>query len=117
MPDKGPLEIGITDLNGEFKLSSGALSGCAVGPAKASVRVEAPGDSSTSSGIPGPGAGGDITEQSKKFAEMTMAAQKPGSETKKSLIPEKYRDPSNSGLTYTVDADGSKNKFKIELQD
>lgn len=115
MPDKGPLAIGITDLNGEFKLNSGALVGCAVGPVKVAVRVEAPGESSNNS-VPKPGSG-DFAEQSKKMADMTMAHQQSASTTKKSLIPEKYRDPTSSGLTYTVEADASKNKFKIELQD
>ncbi len=113
MPEQGPLAIGVTDMKGDFKLSSGALPGCAVGPAKVYVRVETPGESG-SSAIP---SGLSMEEQNKKMAAMTMAHQKTDNAMKKSLIPAKYSDPNSSGLSYTVDTDSSKNNFKIELKD
>lgn len=117
LPDKGPLAIGVTGLDGAFKLNTGALPGCAVGHAKVSVRLDPPSDSSTSNTIPKPGAGGDITEQSKQMAQMTMAAQQADRGKAKSLIPDKYRDANSSGLEFTVDSSSSKNDFKIELKD
>src|SRR4051812_10287496 len=45
MPEKGPLAMGVTDLKGEFKLNSGSMPGCAVGPAKVAVSIAAPGES------------------------------------------------------------------------
>ncbi len=116
IPEKGPLAIGTTNLSGEFKLNTGALPGCAVGLSKVSVRLDPPSDEATASSIPKPGSGGDITEQSKQMAQMTMAAQQSNSKIK-SLIPDKYRDANRSGLEYKVDSSGSKNDFKIELKD
>lgn len=115
MPKKGPLSMAITDLKGEFKLATGTLPGCAVGEALVSVTA-----------VPPAGAGTSITavkpdgtaESSQKMAEMTMKAQSGGGSTApQSLIPARYADPNTSGLSYTVDADSSKNVFKIELVD
>jgi len=117
MPDKGPLAIGVTGLNGEFKLNSGALPGCSVGHCKAGVRLESPGEDTSSSAIPKPGTSGDISEQSKMMAQMTMSAQQSNAGKSKSLIPNKYRDINNSGLEFTVDSSSAKNDFKIELKD
>ena len=117
LPDKGPLAIGVTGMNGEFKLNTGSLPGCALGHAKVSVRLDPPSESTTGSTIPKPGSGGDITEQSKQMAQMTMSAQQADRGKAKSLIPDKYRDTNSSGLEFTVDSSSSKNDFKIELKD
>jgi hypothetical protein len=109
MPDKGPLAIGLTDMSGEFKLNSGSLAGCAVGPAKVSVRVDPP-DPSAAPAVASSSTGD-------KLADMTINMQKGASNKQRSLIPEKYRDMNTSFLSFTVDPSGSKNDFKIELKD
>jgi hypothetical protein len=119
VPDNGPLAMAETNLNGEFTLKSGALPGCAVGPVKVAVRVPSAGDS-TPMGNPDPFANAktqkEMMEASTKMGEMTLAKQGKADKPK-SLIPEKYHDIKTSGLSYTVDKDGAKNNFKIELTD
>jgi hypothetical protein len=119
LPEKGPLAMAETDLNGEFKLRSGASTGCAVGPVKVAVRVPSAGDS-TPMGNPNPFANAktpkEMMDASTKMGEMTLDRQKKADRLK-GLIPEKYHDTNTSGLAYTVDKDGAKNNFKIELRD
>jgi hypothetical protein len=119
MPEKGPLAIGITDLKGEFKLNSGTIPGCAVGPAKVAVTVSVPGDGGSMT-IPdvtnAPKSAEGMAEMSKKMAEMTQQHQKNDSKPK-SIIPDRYKDANLSGLQYTIETDASKNVFKIELKD
>lgn len=120
LPENGPLAIGQTGFNGEFTLKSGALSGCAVGPVKAAVRIPSA-DDATPMGAADPFSSAkspqEIMEASKKMGEMTLARQTADSSKPKSLIPSKYHDVKTSGLSYTVDTDGAKNNFKIELHD
>ena len=118
MPEKGPLAIGMTDLNGDFKLNSGAIAGCAVGPAKVAIKVDSPEDDAGSVvDLPTPKTPQEVDEHSKKVGEATMAHQKKMSEPKKSLIPKKYKDVATSGLAFTIESDSSKNNFKIDLKD
>ena len=118
-PQNGPLAIGTTDIKGGFKLSTGSFSGCAVGPVKAAVRVIAPDDdghkandvSLNSAKTPA-----EMQEASKRMAEMTTSFQGKA-KSKKALIPERYQNADKSDLKFTVDANASKNDFKIELKD
>jgi hypothetical protein len=122
MPGNGPLAMAVTDLKGEFKLNSGALPGCTIGPAKVAVSAIPPGEGSSnpaptfnSSAAMSPA---EMQEASKKMAEATQNYQASGGAAKtKSLIPARYKDVATSGLSYTVDKDGAKNVFKIELKD
>lgn len=118
MPDKGPLAIGMTDLNGDFKLNSGAIAGCAVGPAKVAIKVDGPEEDAASiADLPAPKNAQEADEHSKKVGEATMSSQRATSATKKSLIPKKYKDVATSGLAFTIESDSSKNNFKIDLKD
>ena len=120
MPDKGPLAMAVTDMKGEFKLASGGLKGCAVGPAKVAVSVPNSDDSGPTApgmGTSSPKTAAEFAEMSQKMAEATIASQKESSTKKKSLIPSKYKDTTTSGLSYTISLDASKNKFTIELKD
>lgn len=118
MPDKGPLAIGMTDLNGDFKLNSGAIAGCAVGPAKVAIKVDGPEeDAGSITDLPAPKTPQEVEEHSKKVGAATMSYQKETSGTKKSLIPKKYKDVATSGLAFTIESDSSKNQFKIDLKD
>lgn len=119
MPDNGPLAIAITDVKGEFKLNSGALPGCAVGPAKVAISVATPNSGSSSSkdgAVGAPKTQEEMAAQSAKMANMTTAYQNNDANKPKSLIPDKYTDANTSGLQYTIETDSSKNNFKIELR-
>jgi hypothetical protein len=120
VPEKGPIAMGVTDLEGKYTLSSGALPGVAVGKAKVSVTAfppgQSPGDTSAIDKRPQP------PEESaafmKKAEEMQKAmasGQSPQSLQPKSLIPDKYSKAETSGLSFTVEASG-KNHFEIPLQ-
>ncbi len=121
-PDKGPLAMGVTDLNGKFTLASGAMLGAAVGPAKVSVTAFPPGQKST----PGaedvskiPKNADEAAAQLAKMGEMQEARRTGKDEANlppKSLIPEKYMKVDTSDLKYTVKPGGD-NHFSIELTD
>jgi hypothetical protein len=115
-PDKGPLAVAETDLEGKFTLKSGALAGCAVGPVKATVSVPEDSSSQSMSLNPSPKTPEEFAENSKKMAEMTTKAQQAQQSKGKSLIPTKYKDASTSGLSYTVESGGLKD-LTIELKD
>jgi hypothetical protein len=121
LPTDGPLAMAVTDLRGEFKLASGALPGCAVGRAKVAVSAVPPGESSSPDVTiaPGPATNPvDMEAQSKKMSDMTKTFQsQAGANKSKSFIPERYNEAKSSGLSFTVEPDGEKNKFKIELID
>ena len=119
LPSAGPLAIGMTDMKGEFKLNTGALPGCTVGPVKVAVTIGTADEGASSAPVvsTGPVSPAEMEAQSRKMAEATMAHQKADASKPKSLIPARYKDATTSGLSFTVDADGAKNVFKIELQD
>ena len=122
LPEKGPLAMAVTNMNGEFKLVSGTLPGCTVGPVKVAVSAIPPGEGSSNpapSFNPNPNMSAvEMQEASKKMAEATQNFQASSGANKiKSLIPERYKDVNTSGLTFTVEKDSAKNKFKLELKD
>lgn len=119
MPEKGPLAMATTDLEGKFKLNTGAMPGCAVGPAKVGVAINSPDDNASSTPINPSSATTpeQQAEMSKKMAQMTMQHQQAQANKPKSLIPDRYKDINGSGLQFTVESDASKNNFTIELKD
>lgn len=120
VPEKGPLAQGRTDLNGKFTLSSGALRGAAVGPAKVSVSAFPP--SSTESPKKMDMSTPKTPEEAQAFfnkageMQIAMGQSSDAAEPPKSLVPERYLRADTSGLSFTVNANGD-NHFKIELQD
>jgi hypothetical protein len=121
LPEKGPLATGTTDLEGKFKLSSGATHGAAIGKCKVTVTlveagsgVAAPPKMDTSR----PPANEEEAKQRMQSAEFMKNVQtsgKPGASGGKSIINPKFADPDQSGLTATVDKDPSKNQFTFEV--
>lgn len=121
-PDKGPLAMAVTDLNGKFTLNTGTFPGVVVGPVKVGI-IATPAAQ---------GAGSDLSAISKrpqndkeaaaylekanelqqKFAE----GENPEALQPKSLIPEKYTKVDTSGLSFTINANGD-NHFTIDLKD
>jgi len=111
-PEKGPLAMAETDVNGAFKLKSGALAGCAVGEAKVVVSVPSEDDVKIT-----PPTVQKTPEDAMKMAQMTIDYQNAQANKKsKSPIPEKYKEIATSGLTCTIAPSGSKD-LKIELKD
>ena len=125
IPENGPLATAQTDLSGKFRLFTGTLSGVAVG--KCSVTVTA-----YEGGGPAPAAdaGASITpstipsdpEAVKKKMEargrdMMAGGGQTATAGPKSIIPEIYAKPGTTTLAFTVDPDGKKNDFKIDLQE
>ena len=119
VPDSGPLAMGVTDLQGKFTLSTGALPGVVVGNAKATVSMVAPGSGGSSSDFSKVPTTDAAREEYYKKAAEKMTAQQSGTDASsqpKSLVPEKYASASSSGLSYTVNKNGD-NHYKIELVD
>ena len=110
--------MAVTEVDGTFKLKSGALTGCALG--KAQVAVSIPTEATATPQVtlnPSPKTPEEMAENSRKMAEMTTMQQK-GADSKKaeSLIPAKYADAATSGLSFTIEAGGNKD-LVIELKD
>jgi hypothetical protein len=115
VPEKGPLAMGITDVDGNFKLNTGALPGVAVGPARVSIAIGVPGSATDSSSK-----SGDMTTDPdgyrKRMLEMQATAPADGAVQTQSLIPERYTKHDTNELKYTIKAEGN-NHFNIELKD
>jgi hypothetical protein len=122
MPEKGPVAMGTTDLEGKFKLSTGAQPGVAVGKCKVTVSAVEAGKSADTTAP----AGASMTkpaneeEMKKRLQSMDPSAKmatvrESGLPTAKSLINPKFANPDTSGLTATVDKDSTKNKFSFEV--
>jgi hypothetical protein len=123
VPDKGPVAIGTTDLEGKFKLSTGATRGVAVGNCKVAVTAVEGGKGeateSPSSTAKKPANEEEMKRRLQAFSpsaqmERTRAAGMP---VAKSLINPKFANPDTSDLKATVDKDSSKNKFTFEVTD
>jgi len=124
IPENGPLATAQTDLSGKFKLSTGGQAGVAVGKSTVTVSAHVAGaaPSAAQSGPITPGSIPSDPEAVKKRMEaqgrqMLEGASKPPDEGAKSVIPEIYAKQTSSPLSFTVDSDGSKNDFKIELKE
>lgn len=110
VPLEGPVATGITDVQGKFKLSTGAQSGAVPGKSRVSVNLPVKSDADDLKGL----------SEAEKSMELTkrMGAN-PGKmyqeRDKASVIPEKYTRADSSGLEFTILSDPDKNQFKIDL--
>jgi hypothetical protein len=98
-PDKGPVATGTTDESGKFTLSTGPSSGAVEGKYQIAVTAVS---------------GGDVANMTPE--DYAKRGEMPVTE-RKSLIPEKYNDIANSGLTATVTTAPEKNQFELSLAD
>src|SRR5207245_3694708 len=99
IPDQGPVAIGVSDLNGKFKLKTGARPGAVIGKCQVTVQ------SSTGGGIDpasdpskAPATPEEAEARTKKMMEMqrNIASGGQGAAevlSPKSAIPEKYGKP------------------------
>lgn len=126
IPEKGPIAIGASDMNGRFRMSTGGFPGVVIARCTVGVTVAAPAAEDSSAK-----AKEAISKAPKNAAEAQnylnsagqiqrdqAAANKAKSKSKveapKSLIPAKYNQPESSGLIYTIEPGGKKD-LKIEL--
>lgn len=112
-PVSGPVSTGTTDADGKFSLLSKGEAGAVVGPGVFLVSAVEKGDVQTSTGEATLATGGESGNQ----AEMMMQASAASQEPPKSRIPLKYNSASTSDLNFTIDSDGGKNNFTLELKD
>jgi hypothetical protein len=121
IPDTGPISIATTDLAGKFKLSTGATPGVAIGKCKVTVMaVEGGGKSAAPESPVATNSKPANPEDMKKMmggAKAKMVDNAGGNEAPKSIIPEFYGKATTSKLSFTVEADTSKNQFTIDLKD
>ena len=122
VPENGPLATAVTDLSGNFKLSTGGQSGAPVGPCKVTVAAFT-GDATPAGGAADlskpPSSAEEGAARARKMTEMMRGGGSGSSEsgaTSKSIIPEKYSKADSSGLNFTIDKDASKNQFTIDLK-
>lgn len=117
MPEKGPIAMGITDLNGKFTMSTGTYRGVVPGSAKATVTVAAPGQQSPDSQelSKRPQSQAEADAFLKKAGEMQQSIATGTAPPPKSPIPEKYSNAETSGLVFTIQENGD-NHFDIDLQ-
>jgi hypothetical protein len=123
IPDDGPIATGTTDLQGKFKLSTGAVAGVAVGSCKVTITAFEGGAASTAAP-----ATADVAKMSKPpSAEdakrmldpsaAMLSEDKAGKSSPKSIINMKYASAETSGLTATVSKDSSKNQFPFTVEE
>lgn len=117
VPEKGPIAMGITDLNGKFTLSTGTYRGVVPGSAKATVTAAIAGQQSSDSQDLSKPAQSQAEADAflKKAGEMQQAIATGTAPPPKSPIPEKYGNAETSGLVFTITENGD-NHFTIELQ-
>lgn len=138
VPDKGPVAVGFTNMEGKFSLSTAGARGVAVGNAKVTVTVNSPSDSEEqalqeqfSKRPTSPKEAQEYMKRANKAqeemnaarrAEMAKSGPSRGQSTggnskdkpKPSMIPLKYSNAKTSGLSYPINANGD-NHFKIQL--
>lgn len=120
VPAKGPVAMGITDVNGKFRLATGTIRGAVIGPV--TVSITAMSASENTSGMDAiskrPQSKEEADAYMKKASEMqaAMSSGRAADVMPKSLIPEKYGKAETSGLRYEIKANGP-NHFEIALTD
>lgn len=100
-PESGPIASGVTDVNGEFSLKTGAAEGAVAGTHRVAV-VAMSGEKIMENPTPD------------DLAAMSLTG-KPLPQPK-SLIPERYSKFETSQLTATVSEDASQNVVTLELK-
>ena len=122
IPESGPVAIGTTDLQGKFKLSTGASPGVAVGPCSVTVTAVEAGKAGDTEAAPSDSMSKPKSEEEmkKRLQAMDRSAKMAtvrdtGVPSARSLINSKFADPKTSGFTATVDKDSAKNKFTFEV--
>ena len=103
---KGQSSLGFTDAAGKFKMTTGGRVGVPVGKARVGITKLA-----ATSDVPNP-------KDMKPEDMMKMQIASGGAAKKvapKREIPEKYADPTKSGLTAVIEANESKNVFEYPL--
>jgi hypothetical protein len=108
---KAQVSMGFTDASGKFKMTTGGRVGVPVGKAVVGIsKFAATTDATNLAKNPK-----DLKpEDMMKMAEASGTTK---SKPPKGEIPEKYTDPTKSGLTADVDASESKNVFEFILVD
>ena len=106
--EKGEMANGFTDASGKFKLTTGGRAGAPIGAAKVGITKAAAGAATVDTAAVKP----------EDMRKMQMAGGgKAADLTPKSEIPEKFGNPTTSGLVATIDADPKKNIFEFPLVD
>lgn len=103
--ENAPIATGLTNAEGKFVMSTGGRPGAPLGNAKVGIAKSS--SVAAMAGDPKP-------EDMMKMAAENMGknVQAPPPE-----VPLKYGKPEGSGLTATLDKDGSKNVFEFRLVD
>ena len=116
VPEKGPIALCLTGLDGKFKASS-----VAVGPVKVTVAVDVSLEDNSDlfkDFSKRPATDAEAQAYLKKASELQKQMIDKSKSSKKDkpiqILPEKYSRPDTSGLSFTVKEDGD-NHFKIAL--
>jgi hypothetical protein len=118
VPEKGPVAMARTDLEGKFKLmTGGSTPGVAIGKVRVSVELAGAGEKKSSTAdfqkTNDPAAREKMQENMKNMMQNAGKA----AEEAESFIPKRYANAETSNLEFTVTANVSDNDFKIELKD
>ena len=106
---KGQASLGFTDSSGKFKMTTGGRIGVPVGKAIVGItKFAATSDAANSK---------DMKPEDMMKMQIAAGGTTKKTEPPKREIPEKYADPTKSGLTAAVDASESKNVFEFNLVD
>ena len=117
VPEKGPVAMGRTNLEGKFELSTGTRRGAIPGPCKVAISLLSSegADSSDVDAISKLARTPEEAQaQFKKISEMQKKMATGPQKKPVSVIPEKYLKAETSNLSYTIQANGD-NHFKIDL--
>ncbi len=106
VPEKGPVAMGISDLEGKFKLKTGSLDGAVVGSGKVAVNASGGQDS---------GLDANMTPEDMQAMAIAGTLDEAMNKQNKPLINEKYTRADTSGITFDVKK-GEENQMTVELQ-
>ena len=110
-PEKGPMAVGMTDDQGNFTLTTNGRPGAPLG--MNNVAISKPAPSATGNSMP---ANPKPEDMAKMAAQMSQSGSLKRTEPPKSEVPEKYSNPSSSGLKADVSSNAADNVFEFPLQ-